>query len=82
MSTGKIITVILVGAAAGAILGILFAPDKGSATRQKISKKAGDISDSIKEKFTDMVDAVSEKFETGTKTAGEIAKKSRKAATT
>jgi gas vesicle protein len=77
MNAGKIITGILIGAAVGAVLGILFAPDKGSATRKKISQKASDFSDSIKEKFTDMVDTVSEKFETGKKAMTNIARKGR-----
>ncbi|HKB45459.1 MAG TPA: YtxH domain-containing protein, partial [Chitinophagaceae bacterium] len=81
MNTGKIITGILIGAAVGAVLGVLFAPDKGTATRKKISQKASDFSDSIKEKFTEMVDAVSEKFETGKKAVSDIAKKGRNRAT-
>jgi gas vesicle protein len=82
MSAGKIITGVLIGAAAGAILGILFAPDKGSSTRKKISRKAGDLTDSIKEKFTDLVDTVSEKFETSKKTIAGFAKKGKNKATT
>ena len=35
-NTGKIITAVAAGAAAGAILGVLFAPDKGDDTRKKI----------------------------------------------
>lgn len=85
MGTGKIITGILIGAAVGAALGILFAPDKGSATRKKISKKAGDFTDSIKEKFNGLVDTlsdtVSEKYEAGKKAAEGTIKKGRKAAT-
>jgi len=49
-TTGKILTAFAVGAAAGAILGILFAPDKGSETRNKISEQGKKIADSIKEK--------------------------------
>ena len=82
MNAGKIITGILIGAAVGAVLGVLFAPDKGSTTRKKISQKASDFSDSIKEKFTDMVDSVSEKFEAGKKVVTDLAKKSRNRATT
>jgi gas vesicle protein len=47
------------GAAIGGVLGILFAPDKGSATREKISDKAKDVSDNIKE----YVSVSSEKLE-------------------
>jgi gas vesicle protein len=82
MNAGKIITGVLIGAAAGAILGLLFAPDKGSSTRKKISRKAGDLTDSIKEKFTDLVDTVSEKFETSKKTIAGLTKKGKNKATT
>ena len=81
MTTGKFITAVLVGAAAGAILGILFAPDKGSDTRKKISRKAGDFTDSIKEKFTELVDNVSGKFETGKKAVAGIIKKGKNKST-
>jgi len=50
-TTGKILTAFAVGAAAGAILGILFAPDKGSETRNKIGEQGKKFADSIKEKF-------------------------------
>ena len=50
-NTGKILTAFAVGAAAGAILGILFAPDKGSETRQKLSEEGKKFADSFKEKF-------------------------------
>ena len=48
MSSGKLITGILAGIATGALLGILFAPDKGDETRKKISKKGTDLTDSLK----------------------------------
>jgi gas vesicle protein len=48
----------LAGAAVGAIAGILFAPDKGSETRRKISKKTGDVTDSVKNAFNDFIDGV------------------------
>ncbi len=48
----------LAGAAVGAIAGILFAPDKGSETRRKISKKTGDVTDGVKNAFNDFIDGV------------------------
>jgi gas vesicle protein len=42
------------GAIAGAIAGILFAPGKGSETRQKIKDKAGSISDELSQKINEL----------------------------
>lgn len=51
MKSSKSLLGVLAGAAAGATLGILFAPDKGSNTRKNISQKGEDILDSLKSKF-------------------------------
>lgn len=59
--SNKILLGFLAGAAAGALAGILLAPDKGSATRKKIADKAGDVADSVKNslhRFTDGVKSV------------------------
>lgn len=50
-NTGKIITALAAGLAAGAILGVLFAPDKGSETRKKINEEGKKLADDLKEKF-------------------------------
>jgi gas vesicle protein len=50
MNSGKLITAALVGATVGAIVGILFAPDKGSETRGKISQKGSDLKNSVRDK--------------------------------
>jgi gas vesicle protein len=51
MSSGKVLLGVLVGVAAGALLGILFAPDKGQNTRKNITRKGEDFADGLKEKF-------------------------------
>lgn len=63
MSSGKVFLGIVAGVATGALIGILFAPDKGSETRKKISKKGEDYSESLKDKFNEFIDSITEKFE-------------------
>ncbi len=58
MSYKKALAGFAAGAAVGALAGILMAPDKGSATRKKISNKTGDMSDSVKHSFSDFIDSV------------------------
>lgn len=54
MNSGKILSAFIIGAAVGATIGILFAPDKGSETRKKINEEGKKMSDAIKNKFHEM----------------------------
>ncbi len=63
MNKGKVILGVLAGIAAGTTLGILLAPDKGSYTRHKISKKGNDYVDGLSEKFNDFIESVNNRFE-------------------
>jgi len=54
MNSGKILTALVIGAAVGAVLGILYAPDKGTETRKKINEEGKKMSDAIKNKFNEM----------------------------
>jgi len=77
MSKGKVLLGLLAGVAAGAMLGILFAPDKGSATRKKIVRKGEDYADELKDKFNDIVEDISEKIHTIKKEGEELLQKSK-----
>jgi gas vesicle protein len=63
MKFGRIIFGILAAMGVGTILGILFAPDKGSETRKKISNKTRDFSDEINAKVNEAVLTVNKKME-------------------
>jgi gas vesicle protein len=41
------------GVAAGALLGVLFAPEKGTETRRKLSDKSKETANSLKNKFAE-----------------------------
>ncbi|MEI7727425.1 MAG: YtxH domain-containing protein [Bacteroidota bacterium] len=64
MNSGKVVLGVLAGVAIGAMFGILFAPDKGSNTRRKISQKRDDYIDELEEKFNDFTDSIADKFDT------------------
>lgn len=61
MSIEKVIFGTLAGLAVGALVGVLFAPEKGTVTRKKITKKSEDYAEVLKSKFDEFVDSVSQK---------------------
>lgn len=56
MSSTKIIAGFIAGAVSGAIAGILFAPDSGANTRNKIMKKPGNIKDAVKNSVNELAE--------------------------
>ena len=56
MSKGNVLLGIVSGLAVGALLGVLFAPAKGSETRQKLSDKGADLAENLKSKFDEFID--------------------------
>jgi gas vesicle protein len=63
MKKGKVALGILAGLATGTVLGILFAPDKGTDTRKKIANKSKDSLEDLKTKYNDVIDSLTSKLE-------------------
>jgi gas vesicle protein len=57
-NTGNTIVAILAGAAIGAGIGILFAPDKGSKTREKLKDGFDDAKHNLQDKLYDVSDKI------------------------
>ncbi len=77
MSSGKIVTGFIAGAAVGAILGVLFAPDKGSETRKSIMSKTDEYASDMKEKFNIMLEKVAQKVGMTKEEATEFVEKGK-----
>jgi gas vesicle protein len=61
-NAGNTLLALLTGAAIGAGIGILFAPDKGSRTREKFKDGYDDAKDKLRQKFEDASDELKSKF--------------------
>ena len=55
-NNSKTVVALLAGLAAGAALGLLFAPEKGTDTRDKLSESLKNLGDSIKERAASEID--------------------------
>jgi gas vesicle protein len=75
MSKVNVVIGALAGVAVGALLGVLFAPDKGTETRKKIAKKSKDSTDALKNKFNDFVDNIADHFEKAKHDGPEVKEK-------
>jgi gas vesicle protein len=79
-NSGKIIAALIAGAAVGAAIGILFAPDKGSETRKKMAGSGEDFVETLKAKFGEMIDGVKKEVNSMKNEAGEFAETASKTA--
>ena len=72
MKNSDVVVGILGGLAVGAILGVLFAPDKGSNTRRKIAEKGTDLKDNLKGNFNDFVVSIEDQYSNFTSNAEDV----------
>ena len=63
MKADKIILGVLGGVAVGALLGVLFAPEKGDKTRKKIMDKSNGYADELKDKLDTLLGSITQKYE-------------------
>jgi len=70
MSAGKIVLGAAAGLAIGAALGLLFAPDKGTNTRKKLTEKGNGFASGFKEKYNGAIDSITSKLD-GIQSKGE-----------
>jgi gas vesicle protein len=80
MKTLTVITVTLGATVIGAALGVLFAPNKGTKTRNRISRKGHEFADYLTDGFDDMMDYATRSIESVEKETSRLAKKGRERA--
>lgn len=80
MSKSKVLAGLLVGAAAGAVLGLLLAPEKGSDTRKKISDRKNKFGKDLKDKFGEVKETIKSKYDNIRSDANEMMEKEKEAA--
>ncbi len=71
----KVLLAFAAGLAAGALAGVLLAPDKGKKTRKKLAGAASDMADTVKDKFQDFVDGLKDVYASAKDDADDIADK-------
>jgi gas vesicle protein len=75
MSNTKAVLGFVAGAAVGALVGVLLAPDSGSNTRKKISGKAEDMTDSLKSSYDEFVSKLKKAYTNSKEDAEEMSEK-------
>ena len=75
MSAGRMILGGMIAFGTGVVLGVLFAPEKGSVTRKKLAKQGTRNLDALEKAAGGYVDAIEEKFESAKEAAAGITDK-------
>lgn len=62
----------VLGAAIGGLIGLLYAPEPGEETRKKVSEKTKEISDDLLDRFDDLKENVNEILDEVKKTGNQV----------
>lgn len=62
----------ILGAAIGGILGVLFAPNKGSETRRHIANSSDNFTNSVKDQYGNMINMVNDEIDMVKNKANEV----------
>lgn len=73
MKSVKLIAGILTGVAVGTVIGVLFAPEKGSSTRKGISNQSNFYTDELNDKFIAFINGIAKHFDVVKKEAMRLA---------
>jgi gas vesicle protein len=80
MSTGKAVLAVLAGIAAGAAIGVIFAPEKGSGAKKNLSKKGEDFANAlnatIDDKFEQLMSSLNARVKAKTRNGEPFSSKS------
>ncbi len=77
MSKTNILISVIIGSFIGALLGVLYAPEKGEKTRKQIAQKSDEYSDLVKSEFDDFVKSMRKKYESALDDTEEIINKGK-----
>lgn len=76
MNIGRLIFGIVIGAAAGALAGVLFAPDKGTETRRKLLERGDNYTRNLKDRFNNFKSSLVNKGNGSEFTEGKLRQES------
>jgi gas vesicle protein len=77
MKSIKLVIAVLTSVATGLVLGILFAPSKGSKTRKQLLDKGENYADALKDEFGNLLDVATQKYEHTRKEAKDLIAKAK-----